>query len=270
MHIGVIGLGFVGSAILKSFSIKKINVDGYDKFKDGGIGTFESMLDKDILFLALPTLFDEQQNAYNQNAIYEVCGKLEEKKFLGIVVIKSTVEPGSTNKLAAKFARLKFIHNPEFLTARTAFEDFHSQKHIVLGSAPGTLKKDCDKVAAFYKEFYPRAEISRCSAMESESMKIFCNCFYASKIQLFNEYYLLCQKNGSNYKKIVGLMLKNGWVNPMHTDVPGPDGLLSYGGACFPKDTNALLQYMKIMETPHLVLENIVAEHDIMREHRLK
>mgnify|MGYP003325842203 CR=1 FL=1 len=65
-------------------------------------------------------------------------------------------------------------------------------------------------------------------------------------------------------------MLKNGWVNPMHTDVPGPDSLLSYGGACFPKDTNALLQYMKNMETPHLVLENIVTERDSMREHRLK
>ena len=40
-------------------------------------------------------------------------------------------------------------------------------------------------------------------------------------------------------------MLKNGWINPMHTTVPGPDGQLSYGGFCFPKDTNALLQFMK-------------------------
>ena len=270
ISVGVIGLGFVGGSMLKSFLLKKADACGYDKFKDGGIGTFESMLNKDILFLALPTLFDEERNAYNQDAIYEVCEKLEAEKFSGVVVIKSTVEPESTNKLASKFTGLTFIHNPEFLTARTAFEDFHSQKHIVLGTGPGTLEKDCDKVAAFYKNFYPDAEISRCSAMESESMKIFCNCFYASKIQVFNEYYLLCQKNGSDYKKIVGLMLKNGWVNPMHTDVPGPDGLLSYGGACFPKDTNALLQYMKNMETPHQVLENIVAEHDTMREHRLK
>ena len=65
-------------------------------------------------------------------------------------------------------------------------------------------------------------------------------------------------------------MLKNNWINPMHTNVPGPDGSLSYGGACFPKDTNALLQYMKNMETPHLVLENIVKERNEMRPYKNK
>tara|TARA_A100001011_G_scaffold396601_1_gene494863 strand:- start:40 stop:873 length:834 start_codon:yes stop_codon:yes gene_type:complete len=268
ISVGVIGLGFVGGSMLKSFLLNNANAEGYDKYKDGGIGTFESMLDKDILFLALPTLFDEVRNAYNQDAIYEVCGKLEEEKFSGVIVIKSTLEPESTNKLAAKFSRLTFIHNPEFLTARTAFEDFHSQKHIVLGKGPGTSEKHCEKVTSFYNEYYPDAEISGCSAMESESMKIFCNCFYASKIQIFNEYYLLCQKNGSDYKRITELMLKNGWINPMHTNVPGPDGSLSYGGACFPKDTNALLQYMKNMDTPHKVLENIVKERNEMRPHK--
>ena len=67
ISVGVIGLGFVGG-VVKKFSFKKANASGYDKFKDGGIGTFESMLDKDILFLALPTLFDEE-NAYNQDAV---------------------------------------------------------------------------------------------------------------------------------------------------------------------------------------------------------
>lgn len=270
ISVGVIGLGFVGGAMLKSFLLKNANAEGYDKFKDGGIGTFKSMLNKDILFLALPTLFDEARNAYNQDAIYEVCGKLQADNFSGVVVIKSTVEPESTNKLAAKFSGLKFIHNPEFLTARTAFEDFHSQKHIVLGKGPRTSDEDCDCLSNFYKKYYPEAEISVATSMESESMKIFCNCYYASKIQIFNEYYLLCEKNGSDYKKIIGLMLKNGWINPMHTNVPGPDGSLSYGGACFPKDTNALLQYMKNMDTPRKVLENVILERNGMRNEKLK
>ena len=263
--VGVIGLGFVGGSMLKSFLLNNADASGYDKYKDGGIGSFDSMLDKDILFLALPTLFDEERNAYNQDAIYEVCQKLQEKNFKGIIVLKSTVEPESTNTLSIKFPKLFFIHNPEFLTARTAFTDFHSQKHIVLGKGLTASDKHCNKVATFYKEFYPDAEVSICSAIESESMKIFCNCFYASKIQIFNEYYLLCQKNGSDYKRITELMLKNGWINPMHINVPGPDGSLSYGGACFPKDTNALLQYMKNIETPHKVLKNVIEERNEMR-----
>ena len=59
---------------------------------------------------------------------------------------------------------------------------------------------------------------------------------------LFNEYFLLCQKNGSDFEKIKSLMLKNKWINPMHTNIPGPDGSLGYGGACFPKDVDAILK----------------------------
>ena len=97
-------------------------------------------------------------------------------------------------------------------------------------------------------------------------MKIYLNCFYSVKIQFFNELYLLCQKTETNYNNIVDLMLKNNWINPMHTKVPGTDGKLSYGGYCFPKDTNALLQFMKTMDSPCKVLEATVDERNEMRE----
>ena len=101
-------------------------------------------------------------------------------------------------------------------------------------------------------------------------MKIFVNSFYASKIQLFNEYYLLCQNNGSDYNKIVKLMLKNKWINPMHTMVPGTDGKLSYGGACFPKDTNALSCYMDKKNVYNKVLKSVVEERNLLRQNDLK
>ena len=65
-------------------------------------------------------------------------------------------------------------------------------------------------------------------------------------------------------------MLKNEWINPMHTQVPGPDGKPSYGGACFPKDTNALLHFMRTKGSPHKVLEGCVEERNSMRELKLK
>ena len=61
-------------------------------------------------------------------------------------------------------------------------------------------------------------------------------------------------------------MLKNGWINPMHTTVPGPDGEISYGGLCFPKDTNALNKYMKRENTPNKVLEACIKERNEMRD----
>ena len=259
--ISVIGLGFVGGSMVKSFKIKGFNVKGYDKFKESD--SFEECLNSEIMFLALPTIFNSETNTYDKEPMHETCKKLVENNYKGLVVIKSTVEPETTKIFSEKY-NLKFIHNPEFLTAATAFEDFHNQKHIVLGKGPNV--DNIDNLIDFYKKGYPDAEFSICTSTERESMKSFVNCFYAAKVQFFNELYLLCNSMGCNYNVIRDLMLKNKWINPMHTDVPGPDGKLSYGGYCFPKDTNALLQFMKTKNTAHEVLQAVVDERNKMRD----
>lgn len=261
--IGIVGLGFVGGSIYKSFTIKNINVVGYDKYKDGGIGSFNDLLDCDMVFLCLPTLFSNETQCYDKSAIYEVCELLSQNEYKGVIILKSTIEPETTNKLAETYRNLKLCHNPEFLTARTAFEDFHNQTHIVIGFTD--YFNDSGLLEKFYAKYFPNAVISVCSSLESESMKIFCNSFYASKIMLFTEYYLLCQKNGADFEKIKEIMFKNNWINPMHTSVPGPDGLLGYGGACFPKDTKALLNYLKEYKTEYKVLESVTIECDKIR-----
>ena len=123
--VGIIGLGFVGGAMYKSFLIKSKNkIICYDKFKNGGIGKFEDCLNCDILFFALPTKYNEDLGQYDKRPILENCKLLTENNYKGVIVIKSTVEPETTNNLSLDFPNLQFIHNPEFLTARTAFEDF--------------------------------------------------------------------------------------------------------------------------------------------------
>ena len=79
----------------------------------------------------------------------------------------------------------------------SAFEDFHNQKHIVLGNC-NVSNDNLENLKQFYKKYYPDALISVCSSTESESMKIFCNSFYAVKIQFFNELYDLSIKTGQN------------------------------------------------------------------------
>ena len=264
MKTSVIGLGFVGRSMKQSFEMKGAFVKGYDKYKVG-TDSFMDCLDSNITFLALPTIFDEEKMSYDKSCIHEVCSDLEKHEYKGLVVIKSTVEPTTTEGLIKTYPTLKFIHNPEFLTAATAFEDFHNQKHIVLGKGSNVTDEEVDLLENFYRKYYPDAEISRSSCTESESMKSFVNCFYAVKIQFFNELYLLCEKMDCDYNTVKNLMLKNKWINPMHTNVPGVDGMLSYGGYCFPKDTNALLNHMKREGTPSKVLEGTVLERNEMR-----
>ena len=266
LKISIIGLGFVGGAILESLKLKinNNNIYVYDKYKD--IGNLNSCIKSDITFLCLPTKYDNIKGEYNKESIYNICDILEKYNYNGIVVIKSTIEPETTDLLCDKYKNLKFIHNPEFLSAKTAFVDFHNQKHIVLGKSKNCDIKHLEILKKFYTDLYENSEISVCSSLESESMKIFCNCFYAVKIQFFTELYLLCQKNNCDFNLVKNIMIKNNWINSMHTNIPGTDGEISYGGLCFPKDTNALLKYMEKINTPHLVLENVIKERDQLRK----
>jgi UDPglucose 6-dehydrogenase len=267
--IGICGIGFVGNSMMKSFLNKGFelnkNLFCYDKFKNGGIGNFDSLINTDILFLALPTKFITTNMTYDLDPIHETLTRLFDSDYKGIIVIKSTLVPTTTHKLSLDY-KLSLIHNPEFLTARSAYSDFHNQKHIVLGKSCNITEEQLIFVKTFYNEYYPDAIVSFCSSDESESMKIFVNSFYSVKIQFFNELYLLCENTGCNYDIIKDLMIKNGWINSMHTEVPGPDGQLSYGGLCFPKDTNALLKFMEKSQTKCKVLKSVVEERCEMRD----
>lgn len=267
--IGISGVGFVGSAMMKSFIAKGYELGKtlfiYDKYKEE-YNDINCLLQTDILFLALPTVYNEDIKEYDTVPLYDNLSFLDESSYGGLVVIKSTVEPGTCDYFQKLYKSLHIVHNPEFLTARTAFEDFHNQTHIVLGKTNMCSATKFNLLKAFYEKNYPNAEISICTATEAESMKTFLNSFYAMKVQFFTEIYLLCEETGVEYDKVKDMMLKNGWINPMHTNVPGPDGKISYGGMCFPKDTKALLQYMVKNNSPHKLLESIIEERNEMRD----
>ena len=265
VKLGISGLGFVGSSMLESFLKKKLDVIGFDKYKDTGVVLFKDLLHVDIIFLALPTKFDESTQTYDLSEIIDSCEFLNSEKYDGLVVIKSTVIPGTTEELSKKFKNLNFVHNPEFLSAKTAFEDFHNQKHIVLGITEKCSFEKYLLLKNFYSSNY-KCLISECKSNESETMKCFANSFYAVKIQFFTEMYLTCKSNGSNFDDVKNMMLKNGWINPMHTNVPGSDGKISYGGYCFPKDTMALNNYMKKNKIPNSVLNSTILERDSIRD----
>ena len=264
--VGIIGLGVVGNAIYKHFKTKMDDVIGYDKFKrENSVEKIEDTSDCKIIFLCLPTLYDGEAKEYNKSALNEVCSFLQNIEYQGVTVLKSTIEPGVSNHLAQKYS-LKIIHNPEFLSAKTAEVDFAEQHHIVLGKSQSCSDADIEYLKEFYKTTHPTAQVSIVTSTESEVMKLAVNNFYAVKIQFFNEIYLLSKKLGISYESVKKTMLKNGWINRMHTEVPGHDGKLSYGGMCFPKDTNALNEFMKKHGTYNALINSTVKERETIRD----
>lgn len=260
--IGVIGVGIVGTAVLEGFNKLGANVCGYDKYKE--IGSIDEVLKTNAVFLCLPTLYSDKLKEYDKSAIHDVCEMLSENRYKGMVIIKSTVEPTTTANLSAQYSTLRFLHNPEFLTARTNLEDFLNQNHIVIGKTASD--SDAHELEKFYGKLWPMAKISIASSTETEMMKISVNSFYATKIMFFNELYLMSQTLGADYKKVRNMMLMNGWINPMHTDVPGTDGKMAYGGACFPKDTQALYHFMQRENLSARVLGAAIKECGELRD----
>jgi len=263
--LGVAGLGVVGGAVCTGFTKRGWTVKGYDKYKNGGMGSTADLLDCDIVFLCLPTLFSEEKGQYDHSAINEVVTSLSQSHYKGLVVLKSTVEPGTTQALSERFPNLDIAHNPEFLTARTAADDFEAQPHIVCGKTSSCDGDKFESLVSLYRSGWPDSTLSCCMSNESEACKSFGNCFYAAKVLVFNEYFLLCQKMGINFEQVVELMLLQGWVDPHHTKVPGPDGHMGFGGMCFPKDTSALLGLMTRTDSPHQVMKAVVEENKAIR-----
>ena len=260
MKIGVIGYGYVGKAMYKYLSTH-YNVIYYDPFVEGSCSKDEINKCK-YAFVCVNTPSLESGRC-DTSIVEEVINWIESP----YICIKSTIEPGTARRLEEQYG-LRICHNPEFLSEKTAFEDFDNQEHIVIGINKES-KRDAD-VISLYRDLYPDAKISICKTEESEAMKLFCNNFYAMKVQIFNEFYFLCQKIGADFYEIKDLMLRNDWVNPMHTQVPGGDGEISYGGHCFPKDTKALCHFMKILGSPHGILQACIIERDSMRDKKLE
>lgn len=251
--VGIVGLGVVGSAVRAFFSDSAV----YDPAK--GETDFTSLLDRSVVFLCLPTLYDARLRVYNCSAIRETLGQLSDHAFSGLIVLKSTVTPGTTREMSVEFPALRICHCPEFLSAATAVEDFRAQTRLLIGR--GRPSVDVSALEALF----PTVPSTVCTSDETEATKLFCNSFYAAKVQIFNELYDACQRTGMAYETIRTLMVGQGWIHPMHTQVPGPDGQLSFGGMCFPKDLSACVSYLESIGAKHGVLQAVKEERDSMR-----
>ena len=236
MQIGIIGYGIVGKAIA-AFYQDKISISIYDKFMPE-YSSYDELLKSDIIFVSVPT--PNVDGGIDISAIEEVIEILHLCRYTGCILIKSTLIPGILSSFITKYNTLTFCYNPEFLSAKTNIEDYANQKHIILGIEN---KYWADYLHAHYTSMFPTATISICKIIEAESVKIFCNVFYAVKIQTFTEFYLACRYNGADFNVVRDLMLKNSWINPMHTNVPN-NGQISFSGACFPKDIASLNTYL--------------------------
>lgn len=239
MNIGIVGNGFVGNAIYQNFK-DKVVTKVFDVQSQKCFNTMDEVLGSDIIFVCLPTPM-KNDGKCDLSFVMNFFETVQVKNGAALFVIKSTVPIGTTDKILEKRPDLRIVHNPEFLTAVNAVEDFsNSDRHIIGG------KQDwCITLRNFYLDHFPFTPIQIVKSRESETIKYFCNSFLASKVSFFNNLYEMCQKFDMNFDSVKDGVCSDRRIGKSHTKVPGPDGLMGFGGYCFPKDINALINTLK-------------------------
>ena len=252
--IGIIGRGFVGSAVEFGFSPNTgcdAEVRVYDKDPSKSLNTLqEVVIHSDIIFLSVPTP-SNSDGSMNLDIVDSVLNDINEIYIENeycpdnVILLRSTVTPGTTRNLQSRYPNLKLVFNPEFLTERSAKFDFINQSRFILGCGDSDLEMyQTEEVADLFRDrFGESISIIQTNFETAELIKYMNNCFFATKISFLNEMYQVAEKSGVDWEMALDGFVRDGRVGHSHMNIPGPDGKFGFGGSCFPKDIQAIINY---------------------------
>lgn len=228
LKIHIIGAGMVGSATGDGFSrfghhvvFYDVNKEKLSMLKKEGFEVSEDPISEaDVHFICTP-----------EDAVEKVVDRLAQVK--GIIVIRSSVLPGTTMQLMKRDGR-HIIHNPEFLRAATSNWDFLNPARVVIGEC---CAEHGDLIEQLYKPI--RAPIIRVDPTTSEMIKLASNAALSTYISFWNETHNICERIGVN-SHVVGKA--SGMDNRISRYGASMHGR-AFGGMCLPKDLDHLIEF---------------------------
>jgi UDPglucose 6-dehydrogenase len=264
--IGIVGRGFVGNAVYENFK-DKFEVKSFDLNPEkSDVGSIAELVNwAETLFVCVPTPSNDDGSCdiAMVESVVSMISFLDKTK---IVVLKSTVPPGTTRRLSQQYG-VKMAFNPEFLTEANSIADFKYQPLIVVGTDDEETET---KVWQIYYKYVSDTgympNMMGAKTDEAEMFKYMANSFLATKVVFANEMKLLCDKAGIDYNNVSRIARTDRRLGHSHWQVPGPDGKLGYGGSCFPKDTNALVAFAASLGVDLWVLTDAMYANDEIRE----
>jgi len=261
MKIGVIGRGFVGGSVEKFLKEKAYHeVLSYD-LKDGtdmNIAYERIVKECDVIYVCVPTPMDSEGECYTGIVrktanVLNFYAEFHDKR--PIILLKSTMTPGTTEDISQDNKNCVFVTNPEFLTERNAYEDFKNSKYHVFGTEDEESK---ELLRYMHKVLWPDSKSIFVSSTEAELIKYITNTYFSVKVTFANHIYQLCQAMGIDYGHFIKSAIEaDPRIEKTHWQVPGPDGLLGFGGSCFPKDLNGMINLFNKNEVDCGLLEHI-------------
>jgi UDPglucose 6-dehydrogenase len=253
MKVGIIGYGFVGSALKNGI---KSDVDVC--IVDPKLGTCEKDLlafSPEIIFICAPTPMRDN-GTQDLTIVNGIIHNLNELQIKCTIVIKSTVLPDNLNKIKDLIPNI--IYNPEFLREKHADIDFIKSNLIVIGGN----SKEARKIEVFYKNNTKCmcTDYVKTDLITASLIKYTINSFLATKVSFFNELKVIFDKlkTEDSWENFIRYLAKDTRLGNSHMSVPGHDGKLGFGGACLPKDSLALLKFAEENRSELRVLHNAI------------
>jgi UDPglucose 6-dehydrogenase len=250
LKIGIVGNGTVGKAVSYGFSCKghEVYVNDVKQFENEKTYNKSYLMQVcDLIFICTPTN-SCSDGSLNTNEVENAVKQLndnrqdisEKEKRTPIIIIKSTVVPGTTRKLASRYPELRFAFNPEFLRAAHAQDDFLNQKRIVIGVS-------ADKIA---KEVMKAYEGWKCPAIitdfeTAEIIKLVANGFLTLKVAYACEVANICRLLGVDADEVMEAVTLDPRIHPSHL-VPSK-GPIPRDSPCLPKDMSGLVHYLETL-----------------------
>ena len=262
MKIGVIGNGFVGKATTQ-LRCNDIELMAYDINPEAcepkGL-KLNDMNQCELIFISVPTPMSKDGSCH-LNIIESVLSDLKSINFQGFIILRSTVPAGTCDKLNVYFM-------PEFLTEKNFINDFINNKDWIFGLLNGPRDEEFKlKISelftlAFKNDRIKNNNLHFITNKEAEMVKMFKNCFLATKVSFCNEMYQFCEMKGINYENVRALAANDDRILHSHTKVPGHDGSKGFGGTCFPKDTSSLRHEMHNSGMKPYIMDAIIERNE--------
>ena len=237
MKIGIIGYGYVGSAVAASYPNGEILIND-PQYPSSTVDELKEQCR--AIFVCVPTPQSDSGEC-DTSILESVITNLDGYK--GVVIAKSTASPGVYADLESKH-NIKLSHVPEFLTQARAKFDYVNPHKIVVGCREEIRQQVADVIMTSAINF-ERVDIEYCTIQEASFFKYLANTQLAIKVVVNNEYADLAKRLGVKWERVVDIARTDYRLGATHWAVPGPDGARGFGGACFPKDTAALAHIAK-------------------------